>query len=229
MLPLLILLAGLALAPLPAGAADWVPPRNEPVGGPIVSFMHSNAGWQATVSLPDPAVAIAWGMSEDGPWQDTGLLDTIDPRTRRRMPNPSFPLDPATPATTLFIRYMSASGSAMGPFAIAFDPLTELIRSERQILEMLPGDWVSFRNFNGVLLYYTTLVSYRCAIQEARIGIDTPTPGKPVTLPPCDIKDPNSIPGNFQPYLHVPSNTRSASVEILFRDGTRSPVKLFSR
>ena len=223
-----LILAFLALS-APCRADDWVPPANEPVKAPLVSFMRSNDGWHATVSVPEPATAIAWRLGEDGKWQDTGFLDAIDPRTSRRMANPSFPLDAATPATTLYVRYMSAAGSSMGPYAVPFDPMTELVRSERAILEALPGDWVSFRNYNGVLLYFTTLVSYRCAIQEARLGIDTPRPGKPLVLPPCDLKDPASIPGNYRPYLEVPRDTRSATVEIVYRDGTVSPVRVFNR
>lgn len=225
----LLLLAALALSGPAFGAEEWVPPANEPVAGPIASFMRSNAGWQVAVSLREPAIAIAWRLGEEGPWQDTGLLDTIDARTGRRMANTSFPLDAGTRPGTLFIRYATASGAVMGPFAIPFDPMAELVRSQRQILETIPGSWVSFRDFNGVLLYFTTLVSYRCAIQELRIGIDTPKPGKPITLPPCDPADPSAIPNNYQPYMQVPRGTRSASVQIVYRDGSASAVQSFQR
>ena len=36
---------------------------------------------------------------------------------------------------------------------------------------MASGSWLSYRQYNGLLIYYTHLVSYRCAIREVRIGI----------------------------------------------------------
>src|SRR6266566_5075626 len=48
-----------------------------------------------------------------------------------------------------------------------------LIRDQRKILDMTATSWLSFREFNGLLVYYTHLMSYRCAIREVRVGIDT--------------------------------------------------------
>lgn len=227
--PFLLATALAALAPLPVQADEWVPPANDPVEGPIVRFMRSNAGWQATISLPGPAMAIAWRFGEQGPWQDTGLLDAVDPRTRRRMPNPSFPLDANAPGGTVYVRYVDAAGASLGPYPVAFEPMTELVRDQRNTLEMISGSWVSFRQFNGLILYYTMLVSYRCAIQELRIGLDLPKPDRVITLPPCNLADPASIPSKYEPLLRVPVNTRSASVQIIYRDGSASAVKVFPR
>lgn len=225
----LALVAGLAGAAAPAQAEDWVPPANESVDGPVVGFMRSNAGWQAMVSLMEPAIAIAFRVGEDGPWQDTGLLDAIDPRTRRRMANPSFPFPGGTAGTTIYLRYVNASGAMLGPFTVPFDPMTELVREQRRILEMIPGSWLSFRDFNGVLLYYTMLATYRCAIQELRIGFDLPKPDQVIPLPPCNLADPVSIPSKYNPLLRVPARTRSASVQLIYQDGTASAVQVVPR
>ncbi len=55
---------------------------------------------------------------------------------------------------------------------------------------MTASSWLSFREFNGLMVYYTHLVSYRCAIRQVRIGIDTTVPDKVIQLPPCDMRDP---------------------------------------
>ena len=34
---------------------------------------------------------------------------------------------------------------------------------------MTATSWLSFREFNGLLVYYTHLVLYRCAIREVRV------------------------------------------------------------
>lgn len=202
---------------------------NGPVNAPLVSFMRSNAGWQATVSLPEPAVALSWRFGETGAYQDTGFLDVIDQRTGRRVPNPSIPLDADAPAGTLNLRYVDAAGVTVGPFPIAFEPRSALVREQRRIIETVAGSWLSFRDFNGVLLYYTALVSYRCAIKELRIGLDRPEPDRVIALPPCDEANPFAIPGDFTPYLKAPAGTRSASAQIVYRDGSVSAVKLFRR
>lgn len=220
-----------ALPPVrePTPPRPAAPEGNAPVNAPLVSFSRSNAGWHATVSLPEPAIALAWRLGEAGAFQDTGLLDVIDQRTGRRMPNPSIALDADVKPGTLQLRYVDAAGAVVGPFPIAFDPREALLRDQRRTIEMVSGSWLSFRDFNGVLLYYTALVSYRCAIRELRIGLDRPEPDRVVPLPPCDEANPFAIPGNLLPYLKVPAGTRSASAQIVYRDGSVSPVRVFRR
>ncbi len=65
-----------------------------------------------------------------------------------------------------------------GPFPIKFDPEAALIRDQRKILDVTATSWLSLREFNGLLVYYTHLKSYRCAIREVRIGIDTAVPNQ---------------------------------------------------
>ena len=210
-------------------AQPSTPDRNLPVNAPLVSFSRSNQGWHASVSLPEPAIALSWRMGEGRPFQETGFLDVIDQRTGRRMPNPAFPLDADTAPGLLQVRYVDAAGTVVGPFPVPFEPRSALRQEQRRTIEMVAGSWLSFRDFNGVMLYYTALVSYRCAIKELRIGLDRAEPDRVVTLPPCDESNPFAIPGDFLPYLKAPAGTRSASAQVVYTDGTVSPVKLFRR
>ena len=122
-----------------------------------------------------------------------------------------------------------AGGSQAGPFPIKFDPDAALVREQRKILEMTTGAWLAFREFNGLLLYYTHLVSYRCAIREVRIGLDAAVPERVIPLPACNPKDPMAIPANVTPYLKVPPATKSVSVELTYKDGSVSELKTFRR
>lgn len=212
--------------PLPAARP---PVGNAPVNAPLVNFSRSNSGWHATISLPEPAISLSWRLGETQPFQETGFLEVIDQRTGRRMPNPSLQLDADAPAATLQLRYVDSAGVTVGPFPIAFDPKLALMQDQRRTIEMVSGSWLSFRDFNGVILYYTALVSYRCAIKELRIGLDKPEPDRVITLPPCDEANPYAIPSNFLPYLKAPPGTRSASAQIVYRDGSLSPIKTFKR
>ncbi|HEY3793109.1 MAG TPA: caspase family protein [Bradyrhizobium sp.] len=205
------------------------PPANDSVNAPIAVFSRHNGGWTVVFSILDPALGISWRMGDSGDFRETGFLDTLDPRTRKRIPNPSIELAADAPAATIQLRYVDASGEMQGPFPIKFDPEAALIHDQRKILDMTATSWLSFREFNGLLVYYTQLMSYRCAIREARVGIDTAVPDKVLKLPPCDPRDPSVIPGDAVPYLKLPSATKSVSVELTYRDGSVSEIKSFRR
>ena len=72
-------------------------------------------------------------------------------------------------------------------------------------------------------------MSYRCAIREARIGIDSAVPDKVLKMPPCDLRDPSSIPHEAVPYLKISPNTQQVSVELTYRDGSVSEIKTFRK
>ncbi|HKS18761.1 MAG TPA: caspase family protein [Bradyrhizobium sp.] len=204
-------------------------PQNDSVNAPIAAFSRHNGGWTVVFSIADPTLGISWRIGEAGDFRETGFIDSLDPRTRKRMPNPSIELPADAPAATIQVRYVDASGELQGPFPIRFDPEAALIRDQRKILDMTATSWLAFREFNGLLVYYTHLMSYRCAIREVRVGIDSAVPDKVLKMPPCDPRDPSVIPHDAQPYLKLAPATRSVSVELIYRDGSVSEIKSFRR
>jgi hypothetical protein len=204
-------------------------PQNDSINAPIASFSRHNGGWSVTFSIADPTLGISWRMGEAGDFRETGFIDTLDPRTRKRMPNPSIELSADAPAATIQVRYVDTSGETQGPFPIRFDPEAALIRDQRKILDMTATSWLSFREFNGLLVYYSQLMSFRCAIREARIGIDSAVPDRVLKMPPCDPRDPSAIPHDALPYLKLAPSTKSVSVELTYRDGSVSEIKTFRR
>jgi hypothetical protein len=217
------------VAVLPPVSVPRITPPNDSVNAPIALFSRHNGGWTVVFSILDPTLGISWRLGDSGDFRETGFLDTLDPRTRKRMPNPSIEMAADAPAATIQVRYIDASGDMQGPFPIRFDPEAALIHDQRKILDMTATSWLSFREFNGLLIYYTQLMSYRCAIREARIGIDTAVPDKVLKMPPCDLKDPNSIPASALPYLKLAPTTQFVSVELTYRDGSVSEIKSFRR
>jgi uncharacterized caspase-like protein len=204
-------------------------PQKESVNAPIALFSRHNGGWTVVFSIVDPTLGISWRMGETGDFRETGFNDTLDSRTRKRMPNPSIELPADAPAATIQVRYVDINGEMQGPFPIRFDPEAALIRDQRKILDMTATSWLSFREFNGLLVYYTHLMSYRCAIREVRVGIDSTVPDKVLKMPPCDPRDPSVIPHDAQPYLKLAPATKSVSVELTYRDGSVSEIKSFRR
>lgn len=214
------------VAALPPVSVPRVP-KEETTNAPIASFSRHNGGWSVTFSFADPTLGVSWRMAGNGDFRETGFIDALDPRTRKRMPNPSIELPPDAKAGTIEVRYVDASGDMQGPFPIKFDPEAALVRDQRKILDMTATSWLSFRQFNGLLVYYSHLVSYRCAIREVRIGIDTAVPDKVLKLPPCDLRDPSAITAGMLLYEKLPPATQFMSVELTYRDGSVSEVKSF--
>jgi uncharacterized caspase-like protein len=202
-------------------------PQSDSLNAPIAMFSRHNGGWTVTFSIADPTLGISWRFGEAGDFRETGFLDTLDSRTRKRMPNPSIELPPDAQTATIQVRYLDASGEMQGPFPIKFEPEAALIRDYRKILDMTSTSWLSFREYNGLLVYYSHLISYRCAIREVRIGIDTAVPNQVLKMPPCDMRDPSAITASNALYQKLPASTQFMSVELTYRDGSVSEVKSF--
>ena len=73
------------------GGAAWRR-QKESVNAPIAMFSRHNGGWTVVFSIADPTLGISWRMGDTGDFRETGFMDTLDPRTRKRMPNPSIEL-----------------------------------------------------------------------------------------------------------------------------------------
>jgi class 3 adenylate cyclase len=191
---------------------------------PSASFMRSNSGWTVSVSLPEAATKVLYRIGETGEYVSTGTLPVLDQRTGKPIPNTSFEMPPDAAATTIQVRYEDAAGRSVGPFPIAFDPRSALISDERDILERFSNSWIAVNADAGAgpLVYFTQLVSYRCAIAKAEMGFDDAPPSLVLPIPGCDEHDPQAIPAATKPYLAAPRGTKTVSVRLTYVDGTLS-------
>ncbi|MDX8444665.1 methyl-accepting chemotaxis protein [Mesorhizobium captivum] len=197
---------------------------------PTLTPTRSNAGWSMTISLPEPATAISWRLGDSGPFTDTGLLATNDQRTGKPMPNPSFELPDSTAATNIAIKYLDIRGRETGPFAIRFDPDSALQQGNKQILDQFWTSWIAFdASGNHGLVYFTQMLSFRCAIGQVRYSLNGTALDKEIKMPPCDAKDPYAIPVDYQPYFKVRDDVKSMAVQVTYTDGTKSPVREYKR
>ena len=141
------------------------------------------------------------------------------------MPNPSFPLSRDAQAGVIEVRYSDVDGAERGPFAIRFSPETALLGEQKHILQGMPDSWVQFRDFDAkTLVYFTTLVTYRCAISEVRYGFNDGKPLERYDLPACDTRRPFEVPANAKIYMKVPDTTKAINLRITWVDGTESDV-----
>ena len=197
---------------------------------PTLTPTRSNAGWSMTISLPEPATAISWRLGDSGPFADTGLMAMNDQRTGKPMPNPSFELPDSTAATDIAIKYIDIRGRETGPFEIRFDPDSALQQGNKQILDQFWTSWIAFdAGGNRGLVYFTQMLSFRCAIKAVHYSLNGTTLDKEIKMPPCDAKDPYAIPSDFQPYFKVKDDVTSMAVQVTYTDGTKSPVREYKR
>jgi hypothetical protein len=90
------------LAMLPPGSGAQIGKLlNAPANAPIASFTRHNGGWLVAFSFAEPVTGISWRLGEAGNFRETGFMDALDPRTRRRMPNPAIemPISRPPPST----------------------------------------------------------------------------------------------------------------------------------
>ena len=100
----------------------------------------------------------------------------------------------------------------------------------RDILERFSTSWLAFGSGqNSQLLYFTHLVSYRCAIEKVEIGYNGKPPQEVISLPPCDPANPYAVPANARPYITLRSDAENASIRITFVGGDISDIKTFQR
>jgi hypothetical protein len=197
---------------------------------PRLTPTRSNQEWMMTVSLPEPATGISWRLGSEGAFTETGFLALNDQTTGKPMPNPSFVVPDRTTADIISIKYLDLRGRETGPFDIRFDPQAALSEGSKQILDQFWTSWIAFdAGGNAGNVYFTHMLSYRCAIKEVRYSFNGAALDKRIEMPPCDEKDPYAIPYDYQPYFQVGKDVTSMSVQVTYSDGTQSPVREFKR
>ncbi|MFZ1813612.1 MAG: caspase family protein [Rhizobiaceae bacterium] len=204
------------------------PKPREGKGKPIASFMRSNAGWTVNISLPEPAIQFGYRIGKDGDFVDTGTMAQIDQRTGAPMPVTWFSLPSDQKPGDLFVTWRDKRGEEAGVFPIRFDPDNELKAGQKQILDQLWTAWISFREYNGLLVYFSHLISYRCGIEKVEYKIDNSGDWQTWEMAACDPANPHVVPDQPEIYRKLPKATRSMQLVVTYFDGTKSPERNFN-
>jgi len=215
------------------GGTSVLPPQEQKVAAlpaspqPIASFTRSNSGWMVNVSLPEAATQFGYRVGDKGDFTDAGLLDVLDQRTGGRMPKTYFEMAPDQGKTTIYVTWRDKRGEQAEVVPINFDPTAALAEEQKKLLEQFWTGWIAFREWQGMTVYFTHLVTYRCAIRQVRYGFGDGPVDRIFKLPPCDGADPHSVPENATLYMKVPPKTASMQVQLTYVDGTQSPARSF--
>ena len=194
-----------------------------------LSAMRSNTDWTIVLQLKEIPREIFYKLEGDGAFRSTGVMDAVNSATGLKIPNMSFSLRPGIGKTKIEVKYLDVGNEMRGPFTLELDPTAELIAGQKKILGMTKNGWLSFRDFNGkLLLYFTHLVSSRCAIDKVAYGIDSDAVPSAFPLQPCNPRDPHNV-GDGQLYIEIPANSRYVSVQLTYKDGTTSETVRIDR
>lgn len=210
-----------------------------------ISGMMTNSGWMLNVQISGQVKEIFVRHGETGDFQSTGHMQYKNPQTGFPLPNTTINLDKDLVKTTFVVKYLDSRDREQGPFSVTFNPQTELIQSQKKILEQLPQAWASFRDYDGkTLVYFSHLFAYRSAIDEIKYGLDKEQPDTRyrvalltetgvlehhVEFGPRDPERPGALLEKEMPYFTVPSTTKFITVQLKYKDGTMSEIQRFKR
>lgn len=201
------------------------------IAAPTMQFVRHNTGWIANVAIPEAARSISYRIGDQGAFKETPKAEYVDQRTGEKMPQTYFELKANTNPGPIFIKYTDANGQENGPFEIMFNPGLELPTGDKKILEQTSTGWLSFRDFDGKLLLYTThLQSYACGIKEAYYGLDNNPISTKININRCNTNNPHAVDtDNADLYFSVPKTTQTVAVKLVYFDGTESEIVTFER
>ncbi|MGS4886310.1 caspase family protein [Roseibium sp. MB-4] len=196
-----------------------------------INAMRSNQGWMINLAIADRTQEIFVKLP-DQDFKSTGFMaNSMDPTTGRPIAYPMIELPGNAGEMDIAVKYTDIRGEEQGPFQIKFSPGLALIAGQKDILERMPNGWLSYRDYDGKrLVYFTHLISYRCAIDEVRYGLDTDAPDQTFEIGACDPDNPHAIPSSgpgSTVHATIPKPTQFISVQLTYADGTQSEVQRF--
>ena len=219
---------------------------DEALSNPVsLSGMMTNSGWMVTVQVTGSPKEILYRTDSGDDFKSTGHTQYKNPSTGNLMPNMTVNLDTMAGPTTFEIKYVDANDKERGPFEVEFEPESELVSSQKKILEMMPQSWAAFRDYDGkTLVYFSHLLGYRNAIKEIWYGLDKETPDTKYKISIItdtgviehhkdfdqgDRKNPGAITETELPFFTVPGTTKFVTIKIHYLDDTESKIVRIKR
>lgn len=187
---------------------------DEPV---TMTATAGNTGWMLHFQVAEPTSAIFYRLHDETEF--TKIEGTMVTIPLQRM------------STAIYIKYEDKGGVMRGPFELMHEPRSALGEMTKKTLEMMPTAWVSFRDFDGkLLIYWTMLMTYRCALDTVEYGVDSMTPNQTYDPGDCDPKNPYEVSDDVtRIYQELPLSTKFVSVRLRYHDGTESKIQKFER
>lgn len=193
-----------------------------------LSASRSNTDWLVTLQMLELPREIFYQVEGEDSFRSTGMTETKNPATGLNVPNMYFSLKSNTGKTKIQVKYADIGNEMRGPYTLEFDPEKALFDYQKKILGLTKNGWVSFRDFDGKLLvYFTQVLSSRCALKEIAYGVNSTSTPSLFEVPECNAKDPFSVPSKI--FVEVPSDSKYLTVQLTYKDGAKSEAIRFDR
>jgi hypothetical protein len=193
-----------------------------------VTAQTSSSGWAVIFQLADFKVKeLFYKLDGKGDFVSTGHLPNKNPNTGLPMVNVHVPLPNLPPGEhTIEVRYVDKNDKTNGPYTLKFSTSDEQLSQGKMMLNSVSGSWLAFRDYDGkALLYFTTLMSYRPVIKEVHYSLNDDKVDKTWKFKATDTM--YEVGDDI--YMAVPNDTQFASVQVTFKDGTKSGVQKVMR
>tara|TARA_B100000315_G_scaffold200855_1_gene193164 strand:- start:484 stop:2133 length:1650 start_codon:yes stop_codon:yes gene_type:complete len=189
----------------------------------------TNQGWSLNATTIDAITELFYRFEGDDKFTSTGFLDFLDSRTGKKMPSPMINAPSDLGKTKIFFKYKALGGEERGPFEVVFDPGSALRDSMISTLKQTPGSWATYRSFQGRDLFYLRPTS-GCSVDKVIYAWDNDKNlDKEFPIFECDSDNPHAQPRDYKNYLDAPPGTRFIAVQVFFKDGTKSKVRITKR
>ena len=193
-----------------------------------LAMQESNGGWSANFGLTDfKAKELFYRLDGKGDFQSTGHLPMRNTQTGLPMVNLNVPLpNLAAGEHTMEVKYVDKNDQTNGPYTLKFSTGSQELAQGKMMLNAASNSWLTFRDFDGkVLLYFTTLMSYRPVLKEVRYSVNSDALDQTFQYQPTD----KMYEVGDRLYIAVPDDTEFATAQVVFKDGTTSAVQKFVR
>ena len=204
-----------------------------------------------------PAKEIFYKFSEEADYQTTGFLPQRDPSTGLPYPDLGI-TTPILPVVTVYVQFIGTDDRRYGPFITTIDTAKARLQKVKTEILRRAQPWVTFEKIEEENILATDLffLPDNSAIEKIRFGINTDVPDRErkfvsdSELPDLDamldgvvdrIRSGHSAPDEIQGQImeainlwdkhrlfSTPKTIRFVSVQVLFRDGTSTDVRIFN-
>lgn len=194
-----------------------------------IERIHTNQGYQIVANISDKSTEIFYRIDGQGEFISTGYFDIVYQDSGEKKPKNWFGLPDDAQVVKEYIefKYKDRNGNINGPFKYEWykklpsgeilDPKAE---SDIKMLKQTLSYWLSNGGRKDIV-YFTHILSYGDGVEKIVYGINKDVPDTELPKPYNVKADADNI------YKEAP-NIQKVSVQIYFKDDTKSDVKIFN-
>ena len=200
-------------------------------GGVLVrlsSIIEQQNRMYISITPRTSAKEIFYRLTPEADFRSSGFLQHFDPTSGTRLPNNMF-LTNIVPTLLVQVKYIGTDDNEYGPFDIELDIAKEALNNVKNQLLAEHIPWVEFRVADLVekrLSVFTSIFATHgstYAVEKIFYGINTKKPN--IEREPLGTSDSNNRNGDLGEVDG--DKTDFVSVQIFFKDGTRSDVRIY--